>query len=351
MPQFYPNQPAPANEKATAIDQVLGYVRVVYETDDLVELRLLRGGEVSRRYVLAEKLHEQIGHLGKQNAAGWNVYVGVNPRVRHGGTAADVKFARCIFSDFDKTTIEAVLAKLAKLKLPPPTLIVNSGHGVHVYWRLDEPQANRVAWQTLQADLIILIKSDPAVKGWPQVMRLPGFLNVKADPVPCTIIEGDPTRRYLWEDLRQMIPSPTKKVKVAKHHAAQTVTTPTPNTSADSEAGISPDELLDIALRRVGSGTRHQIGVWLACQLRDNRVSKVQAETTMQSYQQRVPAGDHEYTLDEAMETLAGVYSSPSRDPWHDDDIIRSSLQIHKGQGSPAVILICRTQLRRGGVV
>jgi len=63
-----------------------------------------------------------------------NIYAGVNPRKAFGGSKnEDVLLARFLFADLDKTTLEQANAKLQKSKLPMPTMIVMSGHGVHFY--------------------------------------------------------------------------------------------------------------------------------------------------------------------------------------------------------------------------
>jgi replicative DNA helicase len=82
------------------------------------------------------------------------------------------------------------------------------------------------------------------------------------------------------------------------------------------------DRLLFRALDIVHSGkdSRNNTGHWLACQLRDNRFSKYEAEEVMRDYAARVPPTDARgqvapYTLSEALTTLSGVFSTPPREP------------------------------------
>lgn len=80
------------------------------------------------------------------------------------------------------------------------------------------------------------------------------------------------------------------------------------------------DNLHDILLQRAISqspGGRHNAGLWLACQLRDNAYSKVDAEVIVASYAATVGnTGTHAYTEQEALKTLQGVYARTAREPW-----------------------------------
>ncbi len=137
-----------------------------------------------------------------------NIYAGVNPRFASRCTTnEDVICARCLVADLDKTTLADALAKLKASGLPHPSMIVLSGHGVHFYWRLTKPITNLSRWTAIQKRLIRLLGSDPAIHDPARVMRVPGFLNVNGDtPVPCTIHEAHPERRYELNDLLRFLP-------------------------------------------------------------------------------------------------------------------------------------------------
>jgi hypothetical protein len=91
--------------------------------------------------------------------------------------------------------------------LPPLTILLNSGHGAHGYYRLSHHVTDLLAWRELQGDLAVLVGGDVKVKNAERVMRLPGFLNVKSQPyVPCEIVECDPGQRIDFAELRSMVP-------------------------------------------------------------------------------------------------------------------------------------------------
>jgi len=186
-------------------DQIRQFVECVYEPDDTVEIRAIgkRDGEraqIHKQWTRAGALSEQASDLAALNRQGFDVYVGLNARTG-GGVSGDKSVAtcRCLFADFDGLAPECMqdeaLNRIMDAELPLPTLIVASGHGVHAYWRLREP-IDPGKFYVLQARLAYTLDSDRKVKNPERVTRLPGFDNVKAEPVPCRIIAGDPARRF-----------------------------------------------------------------------------------------------------------------------------------------------------------
>jgi len=74
------------------------------------------------------------------------------------------------------------------------------------------------------------------------------------------------------------------------------------------------------AVDRVSSGgERNEIGIWLACQLRDARISQETARPFMTAYAKSVPDRDHPYTVREALASLGSAYSRPPREPARSD--------------------------------
>jgi putative DNA primase/helicase len=90
----------------------------------------------------------------------------------------------------------------------------------------------------------------------------------------------------------------------------------------DGERRVDAELLVRMAVDRVGqSAGRNNSGMWLACQLRDNDYSQIEAEFAMRDYRARVPTlntkGDREdYTESEMVATLREAYSRRPRAPW-----------------------------------
>ncbi|MFU2207242.1 YfjI family protein [Solidesulfovibrio sp. C21] len=97
-----------------------------------------------------------------------------------------------------------------------PTIVVHSGHGLQVWFLFDKPwrfgsEEQRKKAQALSKAFQEAIQSVARAKGWEldntadlaRVLRLPGTMNNKADPVPVRILEEytDYARRYTIEQI------------------------------------------------------------------------------------------------------------------------------------------------------
>jgi hypothetical protein len=91
--------------------------------------------------------------------------------------------------------------------LPEPTLVVDSGHGLHLYWRLNTPvildtSASREFVESVLRGMYLELCAD-SVQDVSRLLRLPGFLNVKdfqngTKPTPCRIVEYVATRLRIF---------------------------------------------------------------------------------------------------------------------------------------------------------
>jgi hypothetical protein len=192
---------------SNAQSEIARFVDCVFDAADVVEIRRLPNAQST--WHTAQELAAQAKVLTADNDTGQNIYVGANPRRDTGGTrTADVPFARCLFADFDGITAEDVRQRIDSAGLPTPTMLIDSGHGGHAYWRLPEPMTDLAAWTTAQKRLIAALQSDKSIHDPPRIMRVPGFWNVKQEPrVPCRIIDADSQRRYAIDTLLAVLPA------------------------------------------------------------------------------------------------------------------------------------------------
>lgn len=123
-----------------------------------------------------------------------NVYFGVYTRNKHEGKAENCTTTGALWLDFDDMTDAEARENIKKAGLPNPSMLVNSGHGVHAYWLLTKRAGNEAL------DLLKVIaretKADIKATDKARIMRLPGTTNWKEAPVPCEIIEADYNKRY-----------------------------------------------------------------------------------------------------------------------------------------------------------
>jgi putative DNA primase/helicase len=167
---------------------VARFAAAIFEPEDTVEIRCLPSKQSEWRQASAL--------AGFDPPADQNVYVGANPRTAVGGTDGEsVAIFRCLFADIDGVTLAEGLARLAATALPPPTIVVFSGGGVHIYWRLSEPLRDAALWTGLQKAIIAVLGSDKVIHDPARIMRLPGTRNHKRG-VECRLVEAHPERRY-----------------------------------------------------------------------------------------------------------------------------------------------------------
>ncbi len=156
---------------------------------------------------------EDLDQVLELNAKGYNAYFHPNhPSIIPSGwvESADVDVFEWVFVDMDLKegihTKESFIDLLLHT-LPFPTKIIDTGNGIHAYWRITDLDA--MSFLRLSRRLMRLYKTDDAVQKLKQVMRLPGTLNTKDehDWKPCKeILSDDGETSYTCEQLDKLLP-------------------------------------------------------------------------------------------------------------------------------------------------
>lgn len=160
------------------------------EEKGLIEIRGINGGIVAQRFfslTSPEWKDDALRVCGQLSEIGYDVFFGVNPRVRRSGEDADVKRGVALWIDYDadgdQAKIQAVYDKVTRAPVPPDWC-VSSGGGLHVYWMLTQPvllddDDNRDAFSLALRGLSRLYDGDPKVCNESRVLRVPGFWSRK----------------------------------------------------------------------------------------------------------------------------------------------------------------------------
>lgn len=107
----------------------------------------------------------------------------------------------------------------------PPSVVVSSGHGLHVYWLLDVPvtitEENRKEVMDTARKVQQLIRHAASRRGWhidpvadlSRILRVPGTLNYKSEPVRCEVIDASYDLRYDYDMLSHLAVDLPKKTE------------------------------------------------------------------------------------------------------------------------------------------
>jgi len=181
--------------------------------------------------------------------------------------------------------------------LPPTRLAATGGGGLHLFYA--HPPLAQV-WSTTR------------------LRGLPG-LDVKAEGgyIVCPPSQHASGQRYHWIDEGPLAPYPAFLVELA---------TASPPRQGDQgprqRQGAPASHWYGVAVRvarlRARPGNRNVVGYWLAQRLVEAGLSLAEAQSVMRVYARCVPAGQHPYTVAEALASLQSVRrrSNPVTSPF-----------------------------------
>jgi putative DNA primase/helicase len=177
--------------------------------------------------------------LTSQNRKGAGVYVTVNATDGKGRTKANITGLRALFVEDDAGAI----ADPAALE-PPPSIIVQSKKGAHIYWLLQPGEDVRRAEPAIAA-LIHHLGTDAKVKDVSRVLRLPGFYHMKGEPFMVTLQHADDSARYTIDQLLAVYPPPPPDPRPAR--AVPSAPVGAPRTDAELDAHYARNALAGAA--------------------------------------------------------------------------------------------------------
>lgn len=157
-----------------------------------------------------------------------NVYITPNTIYVPFRRVENVRQFRALFLDFDnigedKHYVSYNIFELAAQDvIPMPTMIVDSGRGLHVYWRIkNAPYGALYSWQEIEDMLYHRLKhlgADRQATDATRLLRLPNTINSKSNS-ECNVLWIDDKTEYSMYDLKD------KYIKVKKKPKTSTKTT------------------------------------------------------------------------------------------------------------------------------
>ena len=186
--------------------------------DEYIELRAILGSKIQGRDFISlntdwEKIKKEVDQFCKDNEK-QHIIFGIASRDGSGGAKENVVSISCVWAEMDyKDAPEAKIQEILNVFPLKPTIITNSGGGLHLYFKLDKPvglerSADVVKmndWIRLELNKLGKCKFDK-ISDIPKTLRLPGTVNHKYDNRPiCKIVELN-DNVYSLDDLLEMIP-------------------------------------------------------------------------------------------------------------------------------------------------
>lgn len=265
------------------------FARVLWEEGDYIEIRLLplkstlqdRPSSMWRR---VSNLKFDREWLLDMNEAGYGIYAGVLPRLGKGQRGKNgVRPGRVVWLDVDNAAPEHVVEILRRHTgqagaLPPPTLVLGSGAGTHLYWRfsgLVAPAAiERLNKSIVQCarHVLKLQGADANCSDRARIMRVPGYINHKRGRAS-HIHAFDRTAYYSpngWESWLRTVEPLLPPIPAPKPKKVTSATAPRRH---DGERAVSTDRMTGIARAQrylaatpgCDEGERNPTGYRLAC--------------------------------------------------------------------------------------
>lgn len=172
-------------------DQDLFYKALFEGSEDFIEVRLLHKDEKPQTFFFT--LKELMNYPAPQDK---NVYIGIFQRGKKGnGKIENCTKTNAIYLDFDGMDLTEINYRIDMAGLPQPSMIVNSGHGYHCYWLLEEAVGREV--EPVIKAMQNLLEADAKATDPARILRVPDTMNVKGDPVKCELIELNDRRTPL----------------------------------------------------------------------------------------------------------------------------------------------------------
>lgn len=179
------------------------------------ELRIINNGKVRQAYIPLDQI-DAVDSM--RFGDGDDIYYGVLPRVKQSGAAdAVVKWTRWVWADFDNKHVSEGKAFFALMRSPvPPTVIIDSGHGYHAYWLLDQFEPLSVVQEVMKG-MSLFFGADHTHDA-PRVLRVPWTTNWKDTPVPVRLLKWDQTEQgYPLEAFDSLLPLPARGDSILPH--------------------------------------------------------------------------------------------------------------------------------------
>jgi hypothetical protein len=170
-----------------ALASASDYILENFETNDRIALLVLdrKAGHVTQRITTSQNAaHPEFqAWLAHKNAAGADIYIGMNPLKPNASTRTkeDISAIRHLYLDIDYSGREALDTIKSTQLVPEPNYVVNTSPDKYqIVWRVEGLSLEEA--ESIQHAMAREFGGDPAATDATRVLRLPGFANQKYAP-------------------------------------------------------------------------------------------------------------------------------------------------------------------------
>lgn len=189
------------------------------ECQGYLELRALKnkpkGGKQRRNEFFLIGDHKGIsGFLAGHK--GWDCYFAVATRDGAGGRKANIVSIPAVWCDVDFKDIPQGDADKRLADFPcPPTIIVQSGGGYHLYWKLKEPAEPEdiPEAESVMRSIAMVLGGDLKATDASRILRIPGTRNFKYRPPRAVVMSHCNGSTYNLFDIAEHLPHVERKPK------------------------------------------------------------------------------------------------------------------------------------------
>lgn len=203
--------------------QASAYQQHLYDNDldGYLQLAKIEAGKLKGQYMTRQTVAELL-----DKARGLvDVYATPNSFYLPKRASQNIRHFRSLFIDLDldaygkaETVYQVILMAEAET-IPEPTMIIDSGRGVHLYWRIEHaPVGAAWTWQELEDYLYKQLRhlgADPKATDAARLLRLPGTINSRNGAM-CHIIKETDHTYSMYELREQFLNIKPKKPKTKK---------------------------------------------------------------------------------------------------------------------------------------
>ena len=182
-----------------------GYIQILKLNDDNNGKKTIKIYNTKNKGLrdIVEELHDKE-----------DVFLGPNTMYLPKRRVENIRQFRALFQDIDCESMGLEKAETVYMiwmlhyegKIPKPTMVTDSGRGVHLYWRIkNAPYGALNTWQELQDYIYYNLKNfgaDRKATDAARVLRLPGTINSRSDS-DCKVLYIDNHLEYSMYELRE----------------------------------------------------------------------------------------------------------------------------------------------------